>query len=385
MGRSISKRYYFDYNATSPLAESVQSWLTEGNIPFGNPSSLHGEGRSARALMQEAKAFLLDFFGLPHYRIFFHSGATEGVNTLVGGFVDRHEEKGESVDFFSVRTDHSCVHNLRWKQKHRHHVLEVNSLGDFDPETLVKAIGNASGIPLFNFTWSNNESGVYWDLNLAEQIKRETKCFIHVDAVQAVGKIKDFRRLSPHLDAYTFSGHKFGSMKGVGFSLIHPDFDFTPCFHGGGQQEGMRSGTENVPSIYSLKLALQELQQVFDYKAMTEGKQLIENKLREMFGNEKGGIVGGDAQRRNGNTIYFFLSGENADTMLAAFDLAGIAVSGGSACSAGAVVPNRIMMAMGHHEDEARRGIRLSFSPRLTPHSAQEYWGVIKDVVQRFL
>ena len=387
MGRLISNRYYFDYNATSPLASSVKKWLAKGDCPFGNPSSLHAEGKASRRLIQETKDYLLDFFGLPHYKIFFHSGATEGANAIITGYAKQEKRKNNTIDFFSAPTDHSCVHNLREElQENGHgvHLFPTDRQGNFDQESALNALSSHKNPTLFNFTWVNNETGVVWDLERAVEIKAKTGTHVHVDGVQAVGKIKNFRQLSDKIDAYTFSAHKFGGMKGVGFSLLHPDFTFASCMRGGGQQEGMRSGTENVLSIYSIRLALQELQEQFDYDAMEEGKLLIEKELREML-SHKGDIIGGDAKLRNGNTIYFSVAGQNAGTMLTAFDLANIGVSSGSACSTGAVRPSRVMMAMGYTEEDARAGIRLSFSPFLNKDLAREYLSVITTVVRRFL
>ena len=387
LGRSTSKRYYFDYNATSPLAESVKSWLAKGDYPFGNPSSLHAEGKASRRLVQETKDYLLDFFGLPHYKIFFHSGATEGANAVITGYAKLEKRRKNTIEFFSVSTDHSCVHNLREElQENGHgiHLLPTDRQGSFNQANAISAISKKKNPTLLNFTWVNNETGVVWDLQQAVEIKEKTGCAIHVDGVQAVGKIKNFRQLSDTIDAYTFSAHKFGGMKGVGFTLLHPDFTFASCMRGGGQQEGMRSGTENVLSIYTIRLALQELQQLFDYDAMEEGKLSIENELKNLFSG-KGEIVGGDAKKRNGNTIYFFVAGQNAGTMMTAFDLANIAVSSGSACSTGAMRPGRVMMAMGYTEDDARRGIRLSFPPLLNKTLAEEYLLMITKVVRRFL
>ena len=372
------------------MAKSVQCWLAQGDLPFGNPSSLHAEGRASRRLIQETRDYLLDFFDLPHYQVFFHSGATEGANAIIPGFAKQESRRKRTLDFFSAGTDHSCVHNLREdlaKGGHRLHTLKVNRQGDLEKVAALSSLEKTPGpTTLLNFTWVNNETGVVWDLDQAVEFKRKTHCHIHVDAVQSIGKIDHFWQLSPELDAYTFSAHKFGGMKGVGFTLLHPDFSFASCMRGGGQQEGLRSGTENVLSIYSIKLALQELREEFHYRSLEEGKMFVEKSLeRDILSKGQGEIVGRDALRRNGNTILCRLPGQDANVLLTALDLAGIAASSGSACSTGAVLPSRVMMSMGYSEEEARQAVRFSFGPDLTLEAAGEFYDAIKSVLSRFL
>lgn len=388
MARLINKRYYFDYNATSPLASTVVDWLPNGDLLFANPSSIHSSGKKTKRYINESRKFLFETFDLDeNYRLFFHSGASEGINTLVKGFAQNQFAKGERVNFVHSEVDHSCVYNLRDELELYGHNVEtfgVCSNGDFNQEALIEKVKNLKGTTLVNFTWVNNETGVVWDLSFLEKLKRETNCFIHVDAVQSIGKIPNWRELSSVADAYTFSGHKFGALKGIGFSFVKENFQFCSMIRGGGQQEGMRSGTENTYGIYSLKLALQELIDRENFEQLSTAKSFIEDELAAIL-DGKGRIVAREAKTRNGNTIYMVIPGSKADILITAFDLAKMDVSSGSACSSGAVLPSRVLMSMGVNTEDAKSAIRLSFSYELNLEDAKEYLPKISTIVKRFL
>ena len=385
----IKNRYYFDFNATAPVEKEVLDWMSEEATPFANPSSVHSSGKKAKRLVSDTQDFLFSTFGLNenYFDCFFHSGATEGINTLLKGFCEYHKRQNQVVHFYFLETDHSCVKNLtedltEWG--HKIFPIKVNSEGDFNEVQLAKEMQKNAGVNLVNFTWVNNESGVCQDLKKAEYLKEHTQCFIHVDAVQSIGKIANWMELSRHLDAYTFSGHKFGSLKGTGFSFKKNDFLISPLLRGGGQQGGIRSGTENTYGIYSLKIALEKVLSAYRFERQNEAKAWLENELLSLMGN-KGKIAGHKAHQRNGNTIYFILFDTPAHTTSMALDMALMDVSNGSACSSGAVIPSRVLMAMGESEEHAKSAIRLSFSPYFDKEKAQEYWAQLEKVLKRFL
>jgi cysteine desulfurase len=219
---------------------------------------------------------------------------------------------------------------------------------------------------------------------LAIQIKKETNCFVHVDAVQLIGKISNWNDLSAELDSYTFSGHKFGSMKGVGFSFVKKDFNFLPLLVGGNQQNGLRAGTENALGIYSLKLALEDITELFDAPTIFSAKKEIESKILNLIGS-KGKIVGINSPCRNLNTIFLVLHGKKAETLSAKFDLLGVDLSTGSACSSGVIKENRILMSMGYSFEDSRSSLRFSFSPLMNTTDAKNYFEKIESVLKSIL
>ena len=388
MARLINNRYYFDYNATSPLAESVKSWFPNGDLLFANPSSIHTSGKKSKRHINETKNFLKEIFSLsPEYKTFFHSGATEGVNSLVKGFAQKLFSEGKRIHFVHSCVDHSCVYNLRDELElygHEVSTFSVDKNGDYDIDEVIALLKKSSSPSLLNFTWVNNENGVVWSLDELNRIKQETNCLIHVDSVQSIGKIEGWNKLNQVVDAYTFSGHKFGAMKGIGFSFVKESFPFCSMMRGGGQQEGMRSGTENTNGIYSLKLALEEVLKKQNFTELNRSKKYIEDSIDSVLSGEAR-IVSKDAGRRNGNTIYLILPGKKADILITAFDLARMDVSSGSACSSGAILPSRVLLAMGVSEEDAKSALRFSFSYELTLKEAQEYSEKITSVLKRFL
>jgi cysteine desulfurase len=363
--------------------------LAKGDFPFGNPASVHSTGKQARRFIAETKDFLYQHFSLKEdqHRLFFHSGASEGINTLIKGHADCYRRKGEKLLVAHLVTDHSAVRNLVPDlEADQHSIFEigVDREGEFDDKAVEAKLLAHKGPKLLCLTWVNNETGVVIDLKRLANLKARTGCLVHVDAVQAPGKIAEYRELLSELDAYTFSGHKFGALKGIGFSFVQHGFGFRPLIRGGGQQSGLRSGTENALAVYSLMLALKELQEKFDFAQLKAAREEVESILRKGVG-ERLEIFSENYPHRAGNTIFFMLKAQKAQTLSVAFDLAGIDVSNGSACSSGAVVANPILLAMGRSEEEAKSGIRLSFSPLLTKSEASEFGAAILAVLTRYL
>ena len=237
------------------------------------------------------------------------------------------------------------------------------------------------GPVLLNCTWVNNETGVIFPLSRILLLKQRTGCFVHVDAVQSVGKIENWRALEPRLDAYTFSSHKFGGLKGSGFSLVSGEFPFLPLI-AGRQEGGLRAGTENLLGIITGGMALEQVDREHDFASQKRAKDAIENSLVDLLG-PKGEVVARESLR-NGNTIFLVLHETLSQISTLAFDLAGVDVGSGSACSSGAVHPSRILLAMGYSERAAKSGIRLSFSPCLKEADVPEYWEKLVAVLERF-
>lgn len=387
--RSISNRFYFDYNATSPLSNKVIDFIRKGDFLFGNPSSIHQSGKKARKYISETSDYLFQTFSLDpkEFNLFYHSGATEGINTYFKGVAWKYFKEKKVASFFFSTIDHACVVQLKEDLEglgHRVFFFEVNREGLFDSVKLIKEIKEeeAQGHESFlNFTYINNETGVVWPLSLAVHLKKETNAFIHVDAVQLVAKISDWDHLSSQLDAYTFSGHKFGALKGIGFSFVKKDMKFSPLLVGGNQQLGLRAGTENALSIYSLKLALEEIKEEFSATELFEAKKDIESKLIALIGT-KGEVVAFNSPLRNLNTIFLVLYGQKAEVLSAKFDLQGVDLSTGSACSSGIIKENRILMSMGYSFEESRSSLRFSFSPLMKRAEGQKYFEKIESILR---
>ncbi len=220
------KSIYLDYNATSPLADSVKEYLAKGDFSFANPASTHSSGKKAATQINSIKADIKQQFGMVHSHLIFHSGVTEAVNTFF--------KRDEKIHMFHFNSDHPCILEVaKYLKKNGHEVtaFDLNQNGLFNQEEIIKEIKKAQKPAFLNFTWVHNETGIVWDLARAQEIKKQTGCFIHVDAAQVVGKIENYFKLNPNLDFYSFSGHKFGALKGIGFSFVNPDFPFKNYLH----------------------------------------------------------------------------------------------------------------------------------------------------------
>lgn len=388
MEKSISNRFYFDYNATSPLAKKVTNFLPNGDFLFGNPSSLHTQGKNAKKVINETSHFLYSLFQLKEsdYYLYFHSGATESINTIFKGNAFSLFKQKKKAAFFFSQVDHAAVVQCKDDLEafgHDVYFFNVDKNGNFNCEDLISQMKSCSskGEQLFlNYTYVNNESGIVWPLSEVIKIKNETSCYVHVDAVQVVGKIYNWHQLSSDLDSYTFSGHKFGSLKGIGFSFIKKNSLFEPLIKGGNQQNGMRSGTQNALGIYSLKLALEEMVALFNPDELKIAKEKMEMELMKHI-HDRGEIVGLKNNNRNLNTIFLVMFGQKAEILSAKFDLQGIDVSTGSACSSGVIKENRILMSMGYSFDDSRSSIRLSFSPFMKLEETDLYLDKIKKIL----
>ncbi len=379
-----NNRLYLDYNATAPLDEAVFKWLTEGVFPFGNPSSIHNSGKLSKKLINSTRDYLFKVFKLHEHQLFFHSGATEGINDIIKGFCLKSMSLKENFHVVAFKSDHSCIVNQRDHVEllgGGFHLLDVDESGLYQEDEVIAFINSLDGRVLFNHTYINNETGVVWDLLKAQKIKEATNCFIHVDAVQLIGKWKDIK-LEDSIDSYTFSAHKFGGMKGVGFSFISTGNDFNcSLIRGGGQQESLRSGTENVFGIYSIKLALESILESFNFEKSLKNKEHLETTLLKRYADKI--TIVGENSPRNANTTYLIVKDVKTDILITAFDMAGIDLSSGSACSSGAIKPSRVLMSMGFSEDEAKNSIRMSFSPKLD--CMKEATDKITKVFDRFL
>lgn len=342
-----NKLYYLDYNATAPLAKSVAKSFASGLYPIGNPASPHAIGREALKNINQIKSKLFQIFGLEstEYNVIFHSGATEGCNTFL--------KYSENVILYS-KADHPCVKEVikKYYPENNAFTYQLDSKGKIDYLDIERLLEQYSDREIIvNFTLMHNETGVVQDLNKIVELKQKYHFRLHVDAVQSVGKMKNWSELNPFVDIYTFSGHKFGALKGIGFSFFRKDIVVNPLVFGGGQQNNWRSGTINVHGICSLIDALEEV----DEEGMSSLKNLKNEIVIRIQKCTKLSVI----ENESFNTICFYHQDKKADEMLVHFDLNSVCVSSGSACSSGSVEPSSTLVEMGL-EKYAKNSIRIS-------------------------
>jgi len=360
------ERLYLDYNATSPLSHSVLDWLKSGDVLFANPSSQHSDGKSSRKSVNEARSFIYKTFNRNEAttRLFFHSGATEGIHTFAYSFAETARLSGKDLLICTSKVDHPAVASLEEKYFGAHVKFfelkrdkNLHYLHDENFEALKdKKDNNPDLMILYHHLWVHNETGQVSSLEQLQKFKTIPDLYIHVDAVQVPGKIPEWKNLLIG-DVFTYSAHKFGSLKGIGFSFFDSKIPFHPLIMGGAQQGNLRSGTENTQGIKSISLALADLEKVNVLDTQKIRAKLLTYLKHELSGI--GEII--DDKVMASNTVYFYLNKLSSDIALALFDINGVEISAGSACSSGAAKPSAVLMGMGL-SSVAKNGLRFSMS-----------------------
>jgi cysteine desulfurase len=349
-------RVYLDWNATTPLRPEARAAMAAAWDLLGNPSSVHAEGRQARKLVEEARAEVAGAVGALSQNVIFTSGGTEAnALALTPGL---RRASGLPVQRLVV----SAIEHASVLAGGRFSAGAITSLGvtrsglvNLDRlRTLL-----ASGPPaLVSVMLANNETGALQPVNEVAGIVHAAGGLLHVDAIQALGKIP-FHINSMNADLVTVSAHKIGGPKGVGaLVLAEGILGFEPLLRGGGQERGHRAGTENVAGISGFGAAARAAMAALNGDAVRlEG---LRNRLEGGLRQTPGAIVFSADVPRLPNTTLFTVPGLNAETAVIGFDLACIAVSSGSACSSGKVQPSHVLEAMGYGPELAKGAVRLS-------------------------
>ncbi len=366
-------RVYLDWNATTPLRPEARAAMVAAFDLVGNPSSVHAEGREARRLVEEARAELALAIGaLPRNVVFTSAGTEANALALSPGL--RGPSGGPVERLLVSAVEHASVLAGGRFPTDRIGLIRVTRAGVVDLEHL--RAGLADGPPaLVSIMAANNETGALQPVAEAARIVHEAGGLLHVDAIQALGKIPfDIKAMG--IDLATFSAHKIGGPKGVGALVMAEGIaGLEPVLRGGGQELSRRAGTENVAGIAgfgaAVKVALQALPE--DAERITTLRIRLENGIR---GIADATIFAGDAERLP-NTVLFMARGLKAETAVIGFDLEGIAVSSGSACSSGKVQPSHVLSAMGFDPQVAQGAVRLSMGWSTEPddiNRALEAW-----------
>jgi cysteine desulfurase len=352
----MSDRVYLDWNATTPLRPEARAAMAAAWDLAGNPSSVHAEGRQARRLVEEARAAVAGAVGTLARNVVFTSGGTEAnAVALTPGL--RRGSGPAVVRLLVSAIEHASVLTGGRFPPEAIRTVGVTRAGVLDLEQLRAQL--AAGPPaLLSLMLANNETGALQPVAEAAEMVHASGGLLHVDAIQAFGKIPfDIKAL--HADLVTVSAHKLGGPKGVGAVILAEGLlGLEPLLRGGGQELGRRAGTENVAGIASFGAAAKAAM-----GALAEDTTRLEglrNRLETGLRQSRGIIVFAEDVRRLPNTTLFTVPGLKAETAVIGFDLAGIAISSGSACSSGKVQPSHVLEAMGLGPDIAEGALRLS-------------------------
>jgi cysteine desulfurase len=375
-------RVYLDWNATTPLRPEAKQAMTAAWEVSGNPSSVHTEGRQARRLVEDARVAIALAVGAKPQDVVFASGGTEAnALALTPGLRRKGGEPAQRLLVSAV--EHPSVLAGGRFPTGEIGTISVNGDGLVDLAHLRAVL--ASGPPaLVSVMLANNETGAVQPVSEVADVVHEAGSLLHVDAIQALGKMPiDINRLKADLIA--LSGHKIGGPKGVGAVVLADDVrGLEPLLRGGGQELGRRAGTENVAGIAAFGAAANAAMATLGVDAVRlEG---LRNRLEQGLKQTPGMIVFSEDAPRLPNTTLFTVPGLKAETAVIGFDLAGIAVSSGSACSSGKVQPSHVLDAMGFPRDLAQGAVRLSLgwsTSQTDSDLALEAWRKLADGLLR--
>jgi cysteine desulfurase len=352
----MSERVYLDWNATTPLRAEARAAMAAAWELSGNPSSVHAEGRRARRVMEDARAAVADAIGALPRNVVFTSGGTEAnALALVPGL---HRRGGQPVARLIVSAvEHASVLAGGRFPAEAVSRIRVTRSGLVDLGHLQDLL-TSGGPALVSVMAANNETGAVQPVAEAAGIVHSAGGLLHVDAIQALGKIP-FSISGVGADLVSLSAHKIGGPKGVGaLVLVEGLSGLAPLLRGGGQERNHRAGTENVAGIAGFGAAARAVVEAFEVD--TKRMESLRNRLETGLRQAARATVFSDDVARLPNTTLFTVPGMRAETAVIGLDLAGIAVSSGSACSSGKVQPSHVLGAMGFDSKTAQGAVRLS-------------------------
>jgi cysteine desulfurase len=357
----MNGRFYLDHNATTQLRPEARAEMLAALEFTGNPSSVHAEGRKARRIVEEAREKIAALFEAEPSGIYFTSGGTEAANWLL--------HPRANAEFAVSAVEHPCVLNGHRFEPGTARTVAVSEDGIIKLEAFEDALtpGAVAAVQA-----ANNETGVIQPLDAIAEIVKSKGAALICDAVQAVGRVplRNLRKA----DALFFSAHKFGGPKGVGAVAVRDSaFPLHPLIKGGGQERRQRSGTENVAGIAGMAAALDAA--VTEQSEFAARAVALRGKLElGLLSAAPNAVIFGAGAERLPNTTCFAVPGKSAEVLLIAFDLDGVAVSSGSACSSGKVERSHVLTAMGVRPELAGGAIRVSSG-----------WTTTEACIERFL
>lgn len=375
-------RVYLDYSATTPLrpqvAEAMARYLADG---FGNPSSIHSYGRDARLAVEEARRRMLVALGAVGGRLVYTGSGSEADCLAVLGFARRRP--GGCIIRSSI--EHKAVvesTKVLAAGGYDVRVAPVKADGTVDLEQLAGLMPDDGRPTLVSVMWANNETGVIQPIAELAELCRERGATFHSDTVQALGKI-GLEVDALGIDLVALSAHKLGGPKGIGALYVSGALELEPIVYGGGQESGLRSGTENVAGIVGFAEAAAV--SASELEAETARLSTLRDRLHAGLHQTLPGIAvnGGEAPQRLPNVLNISVPGIDLEGVLTGLDLEGICVSSGSACTTGSVEPSHVIEAMGREGELARNAIRLSLGWGTRAEEIEYVLDVFPKVVQR--
>lgn len=361
-------RHYLDHNATTAVRPEVIAAVARAMATTGNSSSVHAEGRAARAIVEEGREKLRTLINAPVNGVIFTGGGTEAIHYALHGTV----RSGAVKRIFVSAIEHAAVPANAAETGVPVETIPATRAGHADLDWLRDRLkthdARREGGFLVCVMVANNETGVIQPVTEAADITHEKGGLLFADAAQAVGKIP-VNFVMSGADLMAVTAHKFGGPIGVGALIVAPNLPLHPVMRGGGHEENRRAGTHNVPAIAGLGAACEAAP-----ATIAKGPAIAALRDRcQAAAEEAGAIIWGKDAARLPGTLSLSASGFNSPTQLMAMDLAGIAISSGSACSSGKTKPSHVLSAMGADETLAACGIRVSLGWNSTDADADAF------------
>ena len=380
-------RIYLDANATTPLlpevVEAMRPFWTES---FGNPSSAHQSGQRTRSAVEQARASVARLLNAPPKELVFTSGGTESDNLALSGVLQPYLDRKEPAHLITTSIEHHAV--LYAAESLERRGIEVTYLaptseGVIDPTALEAALKPHT--KLVSVMLANNETGAIQPVGKLARIVKAHGALVHTDAVQAAAKLTlDLSGEFKNVDLLSLSGHKMYAPQGTGVLFVRKGVQLAPLFHGGPHERQRRAGTENVPGIVGLGRAAELAYAWLDSQVDVNSLRVLRDRLEQgLLAAIPDTCVNAGAALRVPNTTNLRIAGIDAEALLIALDIQGVAASFGAACQSGATEPSHVLLAMGLRPAEARSSLRLSLSRLTTAEEIDRAIEIIPTAVAR--
>jgi cysteine desulfurase len=372
-------KIYADNAATTKMSKAaVDTMVYYMNEIYGNPSSLHTVGQIAKEHLDDARARVAKILGCEAREIIFTSGGSEADNQAIISAAEIGKRKGKKHIISTAFEHHAVLHTLERLKKQGFEItlLDVHENGLVTPQQVADAIREDTCLVTVMF--ANNEIGTIQPIKEIGKICKEKGVLFHTDAVQAAGHLYiDVKE--QNIDMLSLSGHKFNGPKGVGVLYARKGIALTNIIEGGAQENGKRAGTENIPAIMSMTVALEQAAENMD-KA-NEKLMALRTQLIDGLSKIPHSLLNGDKDNRLPNNVNFCFEAIEGESLLLLLDMKGICASSGSACTSGSLDPSHVLLAIGRPHEIAHGSLRLSLSEENTTEEVEYIINTVTEVV----
>ena len=370
---------YADNAATTKMSQAaIDKMVSLMNDTYGNPSSLYRFGQKAKEELELARETVASVIGAEPREILFTSGGSEADNQAIRSVALLGKAQGKNHIISTKFEHHAVLHTLDKLAKEGFEItlLDVHEDGLVRPEEVESAITDKTA--LVTIMYANNEIGTIQPIAEIGKICRERKVLFHTDAVQAIGHLP-INVVEQNIDLLSASGHKFHGPKGTGFLYAKKGIKLSNLIEGGAQERGKRAGTENVPGIAAMAVALKEIVE----KMPETAKEVSAKRDRLIAGLSEieHSALNGDRTKRLPSNVNFCFEGIEGESLLLLLDEKGIAASSGSACTSGSLDPSHVLLAIGRVHDVAHGSLRLSLGEDITDEDIDYMINAVKEVV----